>query len=94
MKIYFGQITGEHLESRVKDNIAMFMHEGRAYEYALDINSEYITITDTIGRTIPFDLSDIGSLCTALVPVIEIAHLTNEYNALCERIENTDIVCV
>jgi hypothetical protein len=94
MKIYFGQITGEYLESRVKDNVTMFMHEGRAYEYALDINSDYITITDTIGRTIPFDMNDIGSLCSALIPVIEIAHATKEYNALCERIENTNIVCV
>lgn len=94
MKTYFGQITGEYLESRVEEGSAMFTHEGRAYDHAMEVFQDYIVIRDSLGREVPIDMENVLSLFRALTPIIPAASIMKSYHEFEDMINNTDILCV
>lgn len=63
MNIYFGKVPTEYLDA----GEYFYNSNGDAYYYILSIDKEGIELEDTVGRFIPFDLSELHALADAVL---------------------------
>lgn len=66
MNILFGEVTGEYLKHCIDNDSEMFELNGRYYDYSLEMQEEYFHLVDTIGRSVPIDVTQVEELFYAV----------------------------
>ena len=58
MNILFGEVSGECLNICIEDGAHLFEHEGRYYDFSIDMSEDCFRICDTIGRMVPIGVHE------------------------------------
>lgn len=94
MKILFGEVSGEYLESCLDDGSKMFECDGKYFDYCLEMNEECFVISDAIGRHMPIGVPEFKSAFKAMKIASNYARAINKYQGAVELVNDDEILYI